>query len=314
MSTFALANYTCYLSLTDYQYDSFICNANGTATIGPYSDSACTSAAGTAQTVNPNDCTYISGVFVKAICNAALLMDQIIYTTGYYEYHHCDAPGITYQYPLGTCITLKKTIPQTAFPSTVYLVYSATHSANSLNLEYSTYLTSNCSDAGSSKQVLLTAPGNCSSLNGVTASISSAVVPPLQSGYRNISLFSDRSCSGNPQIITHTTDGCIPISSFPFYVKLTCNPDNSTTLAFYNSDVTCSSTNYGTYAVQPSDCTPTGSSDFYFKTSCAYKPSAQPTGMPTQKPSKAPHTKKPSKKPTKTPHFKPTFKPTAAPM
>ena len=288
-------------------FASFSCSADGTSTIVPYSDSSCNSRTGVVLTIDSSTCLYNFGAYIRAACNSTSV-SQNFHSSGYYDYIPCDANAVSYydKYPLGTCITLNNFFDG----SPTYLVYSAVETATSIDLEYSTYSTADCSGAGSSAQVLLTAPGDCSSPNGVTASISSAVVPPLQSGYRNISLYSDSSCSGNAQLITYSTDGCVPVSSYPFNMKLICNPDNSTTFLFFDDgDITCSGPpNPRTGTIQPSDCItlPAGN---YFQTSCVYKPTAQPTNLPTPKPTKTPHFK-PTRRPTKTPHFKPTRKPT----
>ena len=330
VNTYTIADYKCILLNFVRGYVSFTCNANGTSTVASYSDSSCTTSSGTAVTVEANTCFSILGVYVRAECNGTTPIKSNVQPSGYYDYHQCDASALTLnKYPLGTCITFSNSFAASNFPSTVYLSYSAVEYPTFLNLEFSTYYTPDCSDPGSSKQVLLSSASNCSSADSTMALISSPVIPPLQSGQRIITLFSDSNCGGNAQLITYTTDECIPVNAAPTYVKFTCNPDNSTSFVLYSpGGFPCSGTPLNPpYIAQPSDCLsfPDGT---YLTTSCVYKATAQPTNLPTMKPTKAPHTKpttKPTKKPTKTPtetptkkpsrkpHVSPTWKPTAAP-
>ena len=286
-----LINYKCY-DFPDGGFASFVCNSDGSSTVTPYSDNACTTQSGPSYMVSETVCAPAgSMLFMKSVCRSPHTL------TGYYDYKYCSSPDTVFKYPLGTCQNR----------TDYYMIYSASKNSSLYQLEYSTHAMGDCSDEATTQGVQLISNSTCSSSEMTEASISSPVLAPLESGQRYVMYYADSTCSTSPFSVTLTKDGCIPVPGVPSYgllwAALHCNPDGTSLIQLFDRrDTYCASMNLGDQVtVLPSDCSEV-TPGFYLKTTC------QPPSTPS--PTSAPHSKRPTAKPTRTPHFRPTLKPT----
>ena len=243
------ADFKCY-PFNFGGYASFRCNADGSSTITPYSDSSCTTLSGNSETVSSTHCNQ-AGSTTKQYFTTSCFPPPVYALTGYFKLSVCAATDNYFMYPLGTCTT---------FPGEGIggVVYSAHKTMTQIKLEYQSFSLRDCSDVGIFPTPPLTVNQTCTAGSVEEGSVIGTTLPALTKNHRYISFYPDNSCSGNVQQVLHVRDGCAPIPGA--YAKFHCQADGSSTVQLFGaSDYSCSQTPTGfPFTVQPSACAAVG--------------------------------------------------------
>ena len=240
-------------------YASFRCNADGSSTLTPYSDSSCTTASGTPKTVSATHCNQ-AGATTKQYFTTSCFPPPAYALTGYLKLSICAATDDYFLFPLGTCTT---------FPGSSVggVVYSAHKTTTQIKLEYQVFALRDCSDVGSHPQLLRTLNQTCTPNSAEKGSVIGTTLPALTKNHRYISFYPDNSCSFNVQQVYHVRDG-FSVSITGAYAKFHCQADGSSTVQLFGtSDYSLTPTPSGSpFTVHPSACAAVGG--VYLTTTC----------------------------------------------